>query len=569
MKKIINYLLIYLLLTSCVRNMSDEELESAYRVNSGNSNWTEALKYVNEGIRRKPSDTALYFSKALCLKHIDPKKNNSEIIQNLNVFLKKYTNSVSGRILKFANHYDNYQYEDAISEIEQLERYYGISARTLELKADARFLGENFKEAVKTYEKLLFFPLPEQKFLDIYYYKIYSKYFAGNKKGALWDVAFLEDYGYEEDKELLKRITNDSLKIEDYNKLPFVTNTQKFTKEITPILGLSYDALFRPVDQLNIYSSPNYTLKDLKTLDKDITILNLNRANISELPDDIKRFKKLRVLSLSRNKIRDFDKLFTQLSELPKLEFLSLDYSNLKKFPGSISKLSQLKGLSIEACNIRELPREIAYLSNLSFLNVGSNGRLKDLPAEIKYLKKLNCLDVSGSGMQRLREELSLCYSLVAIHGNASKIKSIPTTIGNLKLLRHLNLAHNKLEFLPESIGKLMYLKDLSLGSNDIKDLPKSIVKLKNLEHLGLQLNRFKAFPEKVLQLDNLSNLWLHNNSIPTIPIEIGEMKSIKRLLVDHEVITDKNIEQIKVKYPNLHINRHDALKLVGGKRRK
>ena len=76
----------------------------------------------------------------------------------------------------------------------------------------------------------------------------------------------------------------------------------------------------------------------------------------------------------------------------------------------------------------------LAYLSNLSFLNVGSNGRLKDLPAEIKYLKKLNCLDVSGSGMQRLREELSLCYSLVAIHGNASKIKSIPTTIGNLKL---------------------------------------------------------------------------------------------------------------------------------------
>ena len=109
----------------------------------------------------------------------------------------------------------------------------------------------------------------------------------------------------------------------------------------------------------------------------------------------------------------------------------------------------------------------------------------------------------------------------------------------------------------------------MSLGSNDLEYLPEEISKLKKVQIISLDFNRFKTFPKQVFGLDGVYNLWMHNNSFKTIPIEVAEMKSITHLLVDHEIITDENIEQIKLRNPELRVIREDSRKYVKGRRRK
>ncbi|MBA6157197.1 leucine-rich repeat domain-containing protein [Tenacibaculum sp. S7007] len=565
------YLLIICLicLSSCIKNLTDEELIETYQESINNHKWKKALDCVKEGLIRKPTDTSLYFSQALCLKNINPIKNHQEVLTNINIYLNHYKTSSRGRLLKYINYYENDLFTESIEEVERIEKYYGISAITLLMKANAHFLNKDYKNAAFNYEEATMYPNSIEKFKAIYYYKIYSKYFAGNKEGASWDTAFLENYGLEEDMELMSLISKDQLNIDDYNKIPFYAESENFDKEIRLKINLSYDRLFKPIYTEKLFYEPRKTVKDLKNLDKNLELLNLSSSNISELPDNIKVFKKLKALDLSRNRIKDFDKLFNQLGELPSLEYLELDYSNLKEFPSSISKLQKLKGLSIEASNIRKLPPEIGTLKNLGYLSIRNNGKIKDLPKEIKYLKNLNCLDVSGSGIQRLREEVGLCYNLISIKSNASKVKTIPHTIGNLKNLRSLNLGFNRIETIPKSIGDINYLTNLDLGSNEIRELPKTIKNLQNLQMLSIEFNRFRKFPSEVLELKNLQTLWLHNNNIPHLPTDIGNLTKLTHLLIDHEVISDKNINQIKERNTNIYIVREDCRKYVGGIKRK
>lgn len=565
------YILIISLIifNSCISNLSDKELKETYRVSIDKNNWNKALKCVDEGLRRNPKDTLLYFSRALCLSKTNPLENNEKITNNLNIFLSNYETSSRGRLLKYINYYTNRHYNEAINEVEIIEKYFGISPQTLLLKANAHFLNKSYKKSAFNYEEVLSYPISKNKSKIIYYYKIYSKYFAGNKEGASWDTAFLENYGFKKDYDLMNLITNDILNIDNLNKIPFFVDIDQFAEEIRPKVGLNYNFLFNPIYENQLFKSKTYNITDLKFLDKNIKILNLSNSQFTEIPNEIKLFKKLKALKISRNKIKNFDALFNQLAELDSLEYLNLDYSNLKNFPKSISKLKNLKGLSIEASNIKELPKEIGTLFNLSYLSVSNNGKLKQLPKEIKYLKNLNVLDVSGSGMQNLREELSLCYLLISIKANSSKIKSVPNNIGKLKLLNNLNLANNKIKEIPKSIGNLHYLTVLSLGSNEIETLPLSIKNLNNLKVLSIEFNKFKNFPKNILALKNLETLWLHNSTIPTIPKEIGELKKLSFLLVDHEIISNTNINQIKNINPKLHINRDDTRKNVTGIKRK
>ena len=568
MKKYITILAL-LLLTACLKNKSEQELITLYQEASANEEWIKALDCVDEGLRRNPNDTSLFFSKALCLKNINAPLYHNEIDKNLTAYLKQDKTSIRGLMLKYTNYYDIGKYQLAVREIERLERFYGISSKTLALKANAAFLNRDFKNAAFYYEEALYYPHESDQFKLLYYNKIYAKYFGGNQEGALWDTAFLENYGFEPDEQLLDKITNNSLKYEDYNQIPFVIDLNEFEQSLAFTTGIAYDNLYNPAFITQLYRTPNHLETSLNHLSSDIEYLDLSYSNLTKLPKDIGRFKNLRALNLSRNPIKDFASVFELLGQLEKLEFLVLNYTNLKNFPSSIGKLTQLKGLAVEAANIRTLPREIGLLKQLSYLSVRNNGRIKDLPKEIKLLKNLNVLDVSGSGMQRLRPDVALCYNLIAIKGNASKIVSIPEHIGLLKHLRLLNLGYNRINTLPESIGELFYLDHLSLGSNELTDLPNTLQHNENLHHISLEHNRFKTFPKQVLSIPNLSSLWIHNNNIPSIPIAVTKMKKLAQLLVDHEIITDENIANIKKRKSKLYVVREDCLKYVKGKRRK
>jgi Leucine-rich repeat (LRR) protein len=304
-------------------------------------------------------------------------------------------------------------------------------------------------------------------------------------------------------------------------------------------------------------------LNDFVVSKSKIIRLNISSSNLKELPKELFLFENLEELDISNNKFLDFEQLILDLKKLPNLKLLVLGYSNLKKLPQNIGILNDLEGISFRGNKLTNVDA-IGDLTNLKYLSFRRNKSLKDLPVSIKNLKCLQLLNLSGSGLVRLRDELSECEQLKSIIANASNIENITNNIGNLYNLRVLNLGSNKIKIIPTSIGSLKKLIDLSLGSNEIESLPRSISKLQNLDALGLEYNRFKEFPIVILELKKLRLLKLHNNNIQKIPIEVTNLPSLSLLYVDHEVISDDNINQLKSL--KLKVKRHDALRRAPGK---
>ena len=84
-------------------------------------------------------------------------------------------------------------------------------------KGNIAFSHKKFDLAEKVYRECLYFPGSKEELKSIYYYWVLSKYFGGNKESALWELASMQDFGFEPDYELMSRIENDELKFEDYS----------------------------------------------------------------------------------------------------------------------------------------------------------------------------------------------------------------------------------------------------------------------------------------------------------------------------------------------------------------
>lgn len=311
---------------------------------------------------------------------------------------------------------------------------------------------------------------------------------------------------------------------------------------------------------------------DLATFEESkesVKHLDLSRSGFSKLPDALFEFKSLEYLDISGNIFKDKEKLFEDLSRLPKLRILDASSCDLRSLPSSIKLLPNLEAIVLDRNNIRVLSEDLGALTKLKLLSLSSNGRLTNLPASIGNLKCLQYLNVSSTRLTRLRNELAFCTELVAITGNASWIKTLPDSIGNLKKMRYINLGYCRLESLPNSIGGMRSLENLSLGSNELLSVPESIAKLNNLERLSLDFNRLSEFPEPILRLPNVYSIWLHNNSFPKIPLDVAKMPNLKEILVDHEIITDENIFSLKALNPELKIIRNDSQRYVKGRKRK
>lgn len=126
----------------------------------------------------------------------------------------------------------------------------------------------------------------------------------------------------------------------------------------------------------------------------------------------------------------------------------------------------------------------------------------------------LMCLPTNmGFGLVNLEKLL--------IHLN--KIRLLPSSIGEMKSLKHLDVHFNELHGLPQSIGKLTNLEYLNLSSNfsDMTELPETFGDLVNLRELDLSNNQIRALPYTFSRLENLTKLNLDQNPIIIPPTEV------------------------------------------------
>ena len=121
----------------------------------------------------------------------------------------------------------------------------------------------------------------------------------------------------------------------------------------------------------------------------------------------------------------------------------------------------------------------------------------------------------------------------------SKQIYTLPSSIGSLFNLRHLELRCNQITTLPDSIANLSNLTILDLGGNGIINVPEQIFSLTNLTALHLYCNSLIALPDSIGNLSNLTILTLLDNQLTKLPDSIGELSNLVELLAQDNQITN------------------------------
>jgi len=121
--------------------------------------------------------------------------------------------------------------------------------------------------------------------------------------------------------------------------------------------------------------------------------LHLNHNRLTTIPESLSRLAKLTALYLQHNKLRG---LPGGIASLMKLKTLNLSHNQITVLSGNISLNTRLHNLNLSNNPIQELPQEIVTLACLQKLDLSQN-ELRRLPERIEFMKRLQEIDISGN----------------------------------------------------------------------------------------------------------------------------------------------------------------------------
>ncbi|XP_024929655.1 putative disease resistance RPP13-like protein 1 [Ziziphus jujuba] len=164
---------------------------------------------------------------------------------------------------------------------------------------------------------------------------------------------------------------------------------------------------------------------------------------------------------------------------------LSLNGNNSDKLLSKVRHLSCLKEQSLEH-NYEDLFK-VKCLRTLSF----PSNCYRQLQLDLDFLDRMNLWATLA------------CLRSLSFHG--CSIAKLSDSIGNLKLLRYLNLSKTMISEVPNTVCRLYNLQTLILSACfELKLLPTEMGRLINLRHLNIASTNLEKMP---LQMCNLKNL--------------------------------------------------------------
>ncbi len=146
-----------------------------------------------------------------------------------------------------------------------------------------------------------------------------------------------------------------------------------------------------------------------------LEILNLSGNALAELPDDLPRLHKLRVIFCSDNRFTRVPEVLGQCANLemvgfkanqisvlpadalpPKLRWLILTDNRLDALPAQLGACSRLQKLMLSGNRLQHLPVEMAQCTRLELLRIAAN-RFTHLPSWLLALPRLAWLACAGN----------------------------------------------------------------------------------------------------------------------------------------------------------------------------
>lgn len=253
-----------------------------------------------------------------------------------------------------------------------------------------------------------------------------------------------------------------------------------------------YGEIPKEISALKSLSELNLTgsTKSYQTMQYVSDLINLTKLQFDYyidtiLPPEIGKLTHLKYLELGKSKLNSLPPEIGNLTDLQEI-ILSTNWGQSISIPKEIGKLGNLKKIDFGWCNIKELPNEIGNLSNLEELNIWG-GDLTSLPTSIGKLQKLEELYLTGNELQKLPSELFNLKTLKFLNLSDNDLIELDSNICKLSNLKDLDLSGNiNLKTIPESLGRLKMLTDIDLSNTQIKQLPKSLIDLPKLDRIKL-----------------------------------------------------------------------------------
>ncbi|MFQ6666171.1 hypothetical protein Gotur_032634 [Gossypium turneri] len=302
-----------------------------------------------------------------------------------------------------------------------------------------------------------------------------------------------------------------------------------------------------------------YNLRDLPSslqhLEK-LTLLNVNSCiNLRSLPSFYKATSLTKLDLGGCSNLCSFPEI---MGTIESLRHLVLSETALKELPSSIGNLIGLKYLSLNDCeNLVCLPDSFYKLKSLTTFHLHGCSRLEIFPEIMCTMERLHELDLSGTALKELPspignliglEHLNMngCKNLVCLPDSFYKLKSLerfylkgcsrleifPEIMDTMERLYELDLSGTALKELPSSIGNLIGLEHLNM--NDCKNLvclPESFYKLKSLERFYLKgCSRLEISPEIMDTIMSLCELDLSGTALKELPPPIGHFFGLTHL---------------------------------------
>lgn len=193
--------------------------------------------------------------------------------------------------------------------------------------------------------------------------------------------------------------------------------------------------------QIKIAAGLEIFPQELYSLIDTLEVLDLTDNNLSSLPNDFDRFKKLKRLFLSNNQ---FDHVPKILSKLPNLSMIGIRNNKIKIFeenslplstrwliltdneleslPEFIGDLKLLQKFMLSGNELGFLPNSISKCTNLELLRIAANN-LTSFPISILSLPKLSWLAYSGNPFCKKHPDSKI--ELQTINWNELEIKEL------------------------------------------------------------------------------------------------------------------------------------------------